>query len=163
MSVFRLKFEEAYNDGYRRFISGMADGVDLACAVIIQEMIDSDRFPEMELVCAVPYLEQSQELKGGAAKYYYRSLVEASRYVVLVSVKENKQRYKLRNQFMVDNSSLVIGAYKYKPCGSGTQQTINMAKRAGIRTDLIHLDNNPLFYGKYSEDEPDSDTIIKGE
>ena len=47
---------------------------------------------------------------------------------------------------MVDSSSRIIAVLKNKEKGSGTIQTINMAKRAGIDCRIVRLDDNPLFY-----------------
>ena len=65
---------------------------------------------------------------------------------VIVSTAKDRDRYKLRNQFMVDNSSRIIGLLKEKKCGSGTLQTVNMAKRAGLEMKIISADRNPQFY-----------------
>jgi hypothetical protein len=65
---------------------------------------------------------------------------------VIVSEKSDRERYKKRNQFMVDNSSRVIGVIKSKQFGSGTLQTVNMAKRAGLEIKMISLENNPQLY-----------------
>ena len=51
-----------------------------------------------------------------------------------------------RNQFMVDNSSMIIGVYSSSDKRSGTMQTINMAKKAKMKLQLINLDDNPIFY-----------------
>ena len=47
---------------------------------------------------------------------------------------------------MVENSSRIIGVIKEKPFGSGTLQTINMAKRAGLEMKIISLEKNPHLY-----------------
>ena len=47
---------------------------------------------------------------------------------------------------MVDNSSRIIGLLKEKKCGSGTLQTVNMAKRAGLEMKIISADKNPQLY-----------------
>ena len=65
---------------------------------------------------------------------------------IYTSNEKSRSCYRIRNQFMVDNSSRIIGVYKEKEKGSGTLQTINMAKRAGIEMKIIYLDRNPVFY-----------------
>ena len=47
---------------------------------------------------------------------------------------------------MVEHSSRLIGVIKEKAKGSGTLQTINMAKRAGLTLNIICLDDNTVFY-----------------
>jgi len=142
VSMLHLLCEEAYRDGFRTFISGMAEGVDLICARIVHDMICSGKFEGMRLVCALPYEEQFREIKGALDGYYYSLILASCDEKIVVSRQDDKMRYKLRNQFMVDNSARIIGAYKYKERGSGTLQTINMAKRAGLEMKIIALDNN---------------------
>ena len=146
LSMLELKITEAYRDGYRTFISGMAEGVDLQCAKIICELIARGKMPGAEIVCALPYKEQSAELKKPLDKYVYSCVLSQCGRAVVVSTHDCKDRYKLRNRFMVENSSAIIGAYKQKKCGSGTLQTINMAKKAGLDMRIIMLDENPVLY-----------------
>ena len=55
-------------------------------------------------------------------------IIESCDNIVYVCDSYRKDCYRLRNQFMVDNSSRIIGVFKRKLRGSGTLQTINMAK-----------------------------------
>lgn len=146
VSMLHLSIKESYDDGFRTFISGMAEGVDLLCAKIVYEMIARGEMPEAELVCALPYREQAKELADPLDKYVYSMIFSGCSRAVVVSEREDRDRYKLRNQFMVDNSTRVIGAFKQKKGGSGTLQTINMAKRAGLELKIIKLDENPVLY-----------------
>ncbi|MBO5447945.1 MAG: DUF1273 family protein [Ruminococcus sp.] len=146
VSMLDLLCEEAYRDGFRTFISGMAEGVDLTCAKLIREKICSGRYPGMRLVCALPYKEQYKEISDPLDGYYYSMIIGDCDEKVVVSCRNDRQRYRLRNQFMVDNSSRIIGAYKRKERGSGTLQTINMAKKSGLDLQIISLDGNPLLY-----------------
>ena len=145
ISVMYLKIMEAYKAGCRVFISGMAEGIDLHCARLVSEFIVRDEMPEAKLVCALPYKEQIRELKDNQSKYTYSLLLRQSAQIVIVSEQSCRDRYKLRNRFMVDHSSRVIGAFKSKPGGSGTLQTINMAKNAGIYLDIVDLNNPKIF------------------
>lgn len=142
VSMLHLLCEEAYRDGYRTFISGMAEGVDLICARIVHDMKCSGKFEGIRLVCALPYAQQYKEIKGAMDGYYYSLILSSCDEKIVVGQWGDKMRYKLRNQFMVDNSARIIGAYKYKERGSGTLQTINMARRAGLEMKIIALDNN---------------------
>ena len=148
LSMLYLKITEAYKEGYRTFISGMAEGVDLQCAKIISELISRGEMPGAGLVCAIPYKEQSDELKRTIDKYIYSCVLSQCAQAVVVSERKNKERYRLRNKFMVDNSTRIIGALKNKKSGSGTLQTINFAKKAGLDMKIIMLDENPLLYAE---------------
>lgn len=145
-SMLQLKIEEAIHDGYDTFISGMAEGTDLLCAEIVRNLKMRGQYPNIDLVCAIPYKEQKEEFSHPIYIYRYSLLLKRAKNVIILSQKENKDRYKIRNQFMVDHSSKIIGVYKPKPHGSGTLQTINMAKRKGIDMHIIELDKNPVVY-----------------
>lgn len=153
MSMLHLNITEAYRDGYRTFISGMAEGVDLMCAKIIYELIARKEFPDARLVCALPYREQEREISNFLDKYVYSMVFSGCSEAVVISDRFDKNRYRLRNQFMVDNSSRIIGAFKPKKGGSGTFQTINMAKKAGLDMRIIRLDENPLLYMEDEESQ----------
>lgn len=149
LSMLNLLCSEAYDEGYRTFISGMAEGIDLMCAKMLFDMKVSGGRGDIRLVCALPYSGQINELKNAYDKYYYKIITDRCDDIVVVSESYDKARYRKRNQFMVDNSSRIIGAYKEKITGSGTMQTINMAKRAGLDLKIISLDDNKeLFYSK---------------
>ena len=149
-SMLDYFIEEAYADGYRTFISGMADGIDLICAEIVYGMRESGQFPGINLVCAVPYIEQEEEISQPFSRHIYNEIIDGCDERDMVGVKSDKERYRLRNQFMVDRSSRIIGAYRFKKRGSGTLQTINMAKRGGLELKIIDMDKNPVIY---SDDE----------
>ncbi len=146
VSSLQMLIIEAINDGYKTFISGMSDGVDLICAQLVLEAARSERYGQIRLVCALPYAQQYREIVSALDKYKYSLLLNDCDEKVVVSVAGNRDRYKLRNQFMVDNSSRIIGLLKEKKCGSGTLQTVNMAKRAGLEMKIISADRNPQLY-----------------
>lgn len=143
VSTLQLLIVEAISDGYDTFISGMADGIDLICADIVMQLKASGRSPDIKLVCALPYSEQFGEIVSTLDKYKYTLILRDCDEKVIVSHRDDPDRYKLRNAFMIENSSRLIGAIKNKQRGSGTLQTLNMAKRAGLEIHMISLDKNP--------------------
>lgn len=145
VSSLQLYIEQAVDDGYDTFISGMAEGIDLICAEIVHNLI-SRKGMVLKLICAVPYKGQEKEISSPVDKYVYNMIINDCDQVIYVSEKRTRSCYQKRNQFMVDNSSRVIGVFKEKEKGSGTLQTINMAKRAGRELNIIYLDRNPVFY-----------------
>lgn len=145
-SSLQLLMVEAIADGYKTFISGMSDGIDLICAQIVLELAKSGRYGDLRLVCALPYREQFGEIVTTLDKYKYSVVIDGCDEKVIVSDKADRDRYKKRNQFMVDHSSRIIGVIKEKTAGSGTLQTVNMAKRAGLEIKMISLEKNPQLY-----------------
>lgn len=144
-SVLDHLCHDAYNSGYRTFITGMAEGVDLICADLIYKMKRFENKSDANIICALPYPEHKRELKQPMDRYMYDIILRVSSAVVVCSFAGNRERYKLRNTFMVSNSSKVIGVYKRKDKGSGTLQTLNLAKKFNIDTDVISLDDKRLF------------------
>lgn len=145
-SSLQLLIVEAIADGYNTFISGMSDGIDLICAQLVLEVARSGQYGDIKLICALPYREQYSEIVTTLDKYKYTVIADACNEKVIISEKSDRDRYKKRNQFMVDNSSRVIGVIKDKQFGSGTLQTVNMAKRAGLEIKMISLEKNPHLY-----------------
>lgn len=144
VSSIHLHIEQAIDSGIQTFISGMAGGIDLICAEIIHNLI-SRKGLDINLVCAIPYKGQINELDNPIDKYIYNTIIQKAN-VIYISENRCQGCYKKRNQFMVDNSSMIIGVYHEDDRRSGTYQTISMAKKANLKTDLINLDNNPIYY-----------------
>ncbi len=146
VSNIQLAIETAASEGYKTFISGMAEGTDLICAEIVHNLIHRKGF-DIRLICAIPYRNQgTMEISNPLDRYIYSVIIQSCDKVVYICDEFEKNCYKLRNQFMVDNSSRIIGVYKQKKRGSGTLQTINMAKASGLELNIIELDKNPIFY-----------------
>ncbi|MBR1738842.1 MAG: DUF1273 family protein [Ruminococcus sp.] len=146
-SLLAYKCEEAYGEGYRTFITGMAEGIDLFCAEIVNKMKNNRNYPGIELVCALPYAEQIRELGDADDRYLYSMITEqACSRLVIISQKWDKERYRKRNSFMVEHSSLLIGAYYPENYASGTRQTVNLARKSGLRLDLIDLSGSGSYW-----------------
>lgn len=146
ISTIQLVCTQAYNEGYRTFVTGMAEGADLMCGSVIMDMMNYREFADIRLICALPYKEQRRELSQPTDRYIHSLLLNKAAAVVITGNAGDRGRYRIRNQFMVEHSSAIIAVYKAKQKGSGTLQTINMAKRAGLTTHIIELDKNPQFY-----------------
>ena len=135
VSTLQLMIEEAERDGYDTFICGMAE--------IVHSLITHGH--KIRLVCAVPYEGQIRDIKELRDKYLYSMLRDIYPTAVM-SEKFHRECYKVRNLYMVERSSRLIGVYKHKEKGSGTLQTISMARKAGLDLRLIKLDGNPVYY-----------------
>ena len=146
ISTIHLLCHEAYGRGIRTFITGMAEGSDIICGSVIMDLMHSEDHPGIELICALPYEDQIREIKLPKDRYIYSLLLRMASAVVVTGNADDSGRYRRRNKFMVDNSSELIAIYKEKQRGSGTLQTINMAKSNGLNMHVIELDKNPQFY-----------------
>lgn len=136
-SMLHLQIYEAIERGYKRFITGMAKGVDIWAAEMVLELAQGER--DIKLICAIPYKGHGRALSGGE-KYRYNSIIDDASEVIVLSNSYTSGCMKARNEYMVDNSSLLIAVCAdYK---SGTGQTIRYAKRQGIDTRIIRLTEN---------------------
>jgi uncharacterized phage-like protein YoqJ len=126
--VFRL-----YNEGYRRFLCGMAWGFDLAAGEVVAEL--KRVHTDVELVAVVPY-EGFYRLFHAEDAEQYRRVADAADEVIVVSEDESKVAYRLRNDYLVENSSIVVAWFNGVPRG-GTAYTLRQARRKGVLVENI--------------------------
>ncbi|MBR4554174.1 MAG: DUF1273 family protein [Ruminococcus sp.] len=150
VSTLMLEIEDAVRAGYKTFLTGMAEGVDLICAELVHDLITKGR--DIELVCVLPYRKHIREIKNDRDAYVYDMLTELYPSIVLADHYDS-DCYRRRNKFMVDNCSRVIGVLKMKPGGSGTYQTVSMARKQGLELRILRLDSNPLYYLENDDDK----------
>ena len=123
-------------EGYTRFISGMALGSDIWFAECVLSL--KDVYPDIELEAAVPYIGQSDRL-AVADRFRYDRILRACNEVTYVSDNYTKYCMNKRNRYMVDHASHIIALYDGVPQG-GTAQTLAYAMRKGLTTDIIPLE-----------------------
>lgn len=119
--------EEAYSEGKRYFISGMASGIDTYAAEAVAELKKS--LPELKLVCVFPYQptdKRSLSIEAGCDI----SVIVCNEYVVGCHL--------LRNRVMIANSSMLIACWDGRAFG-GTFSTISLAKEKGADVRIIHI------------------------
>lgn len=133
-SMLFFQIQQAIEDGYECFISGLARGVDLWAAEYVIEM--KKKYPNVRLVCAMPFEAHSKGFRG-ADLWSLRNVLDNADEVVVVSKEYSKFCYKNRNYYMVDNSSRLIAVIDdFK---SGTGQTVNYARKQGIDIRMINV------------------------
>lgn len=98
----------AYFDGYRYFISGMAEGFDLIAADTVLSLKGS--FSDIKLVAALPYKNAPERQSCTVSEFMYRILENAD-IVENVFDEYIQGCERARNCYMVDRSSLIIGYY----------------------------------------------------
>ena len=129
--------EEACAAGCRRFITGMARGVDLYCAEAVLALREAE--PEITLECARPCETQAdswpEEQRGR-----YQSILDRSNFETLVQHNYDRFCMMRRNRYMVDRSSRLIAVYNGVPKG-GTAQTLAYAMKKGLDTVILDLED----------------------
>ena len=126
--------EEAYQQGYRHFLCGMAQGADLYFGEAVIALRAAH--PDVTLEAAVPFEGQADHWPEPDRRRRQR-LLDACDYESVVQHRYSKGCMQRRNRFMVDRSSLLLAVYDGTPAG-GTAATVLYAMQRGLH--LVFLD-----------------------
>ena len=124
---------ELYAEGYRRFLCGMAWGWDLAAGEAVLRL--KCEFGDVQLVAVVPFAGFEDMFRGSDAEQYRRVSGGADRRVVVCD-RASQQSYLRRNDYLVENASVVVAWWNRVPHG-GTAYTLSRARHAQLR--IINL------------------------
>ncbi len=116
--------EDAIEDGFIIFISGMARGIDLWAAELVIEQ--KQYFPQIQLICAILFRGFEQGWSRNWQEQYNKILREADK-VYYLSAWFSKEVYQIRNEWMINHASMVI-AY-YSGIAGGTRNTLVYAQK----------------------------------
>lgn len=127
--------EALYESGIRRFICGMARGGDTYfCEAVLRLR---DEHPEVALEAAIPFDGQAAGWDAADRRRFYYLVAECSS-VKVISHEYSRDCYRLRNEYMVENSSVVVAVLSGDH--SGTAQTVRYARDLG--REVIIIDPN---------------------
>ena len=124
--------DEAIEDGYVTFITGMAMGVDIwAAEIVLERKKKNDNMP---LICALPHpgFETRRSL---SEKMKFNKIIKKADMVKEINDHYFRACYQVRNEWMVDRSNLVIAVFNGQK--SGTKNTVDYAIRKGVRVKNI--------------------------
>ena len=124
--------EAAYEEGYRHFLCGMAQGCDLyfcECAIELRR-----RHSDVTIEAAIPCPTQADSWPA-AQRQRYRALLEACDFETMVSSVYSPSCMQRRDRYMVDHASLLIAAFDGS--SGGTRYTVEYAMRRGL--DILDL------------------------
>lgn len=130
-AALRREIDLAVADGYTRFMSGFADGVDQYFSEIVLER--KKVRPELELVAVIAYQKRLDSLKEKGKTY---ELLEACADVIVMQEEYHPSVYSHRNRYMVERSDRVIAVYDGREKG-GTVRTIRFAHQ--MRKELREI------------------------
>lgn len=122
--------------GYRRFLSGMAAGFDLAAAEAVADF--RTLRPDVELVCVVPFPDHPERLSP-ADRARYDRLIASADEVVTVGERYTPDCYARRNDYLVDHASYVVAYLDGRPSG-GTYYTVRRAHRRHLPVENLFPD-----------------------
>ena len=118
---------EEYRNGFRVFITGMAQGFDLLAAEAVIEL--KKMHDNILLVCAIPFRGQENRYSPQDKQRYFMVLNAADEAEYL-SEGYYDGCFLRRNDYMLENSSALIAHFDDSK-KSGTGYTIRRAQRAG--------------------------------
>lgn len=119
--------ESAYEEGYRHFLCGMAQGCDLYFCEILLDFRRTH--PDVTVEAAIPCPTQADTWPEKERRRY-RDLVAACDVETMVSAQYSSSCMQRRDRYMVDHASLLIAAFDGS--AGGTRYTVEYAMRAGI-------------------------------
>ena len=139
--------EAAYEDGFRHFLCGMAQGCDqyfCECVLTLRRA-----HPEITLEAAIPCPGQA-DLWPAAQRARYARLVAACSFETLVSSSYTPYCMQRRDRYMVDHASLLIAVFD--GASGGTRYTIDYAMRRGVPVlDLPVVAGDGAYCGRERE------------
>ena len=129
-------------NGVSHFITGMALGMDMYAAEAVLQL--KEIYTDITLEAAIPCETQSSKWAEYLRDRYF-SIAEKCDTETLLSTKYTRDCMHKRDEYMVDNSDVVIALYIEGTPG-GTKYTVDYAKKKG--RDIVFID-----IGKPNEDE----------
>jgi len=120
--------DNAIENGYVTFITGMAEGIDVIAAEIVLQKKEKNK--NLELICALPHPGFSNK-RTKSEKLRYEKIIENADFVEIISNTCSRSCYMKRNIYMVDKSSLVIAVFNGEK--GGTKNTVDYAVKNGKR------------------------------
>lgn len=118
-------------EGYTRFISGMAQGIDQLFADDV--LILKEHLPELKLVAAISHRGRLKTKDEN-----FQRIIKQCDEVVVLSEFYHPGIYDARNRWMLENSSRLIAAWDGRVHG-GSYRTILLAGKMGLNVRDIDM------------------------
>ena len=119
-----------YDEGYRSFCSGMAEGFDMWAAEEVLLLRDNGVCPEISLTAVIPFSGQPLRFPG-ESQIKYKEILSLATDKVVLAKDYYRGCYETRNNYLIDNASLIICYFDGQP--GGTKYTVTNARRRGLR------------------------------
>ena len=133
IEILKNHIEEAIQNGYDTFLSGMALWFDMICTEIVLSF--KQKYKDVKMVGVLPCKNQDAKWPE-SQKARYKKLLNQLDYIKCDNdYYVGPQCMIDRNHFMIDNSSLLIALFNGLP--GGTKSTIDYAKSKGKRIIII--------------------------
>lgn len=128
----RAAVEQAYADGFRYFICGMARGADFYFCEAVLALREGH--PDVEVEAAIPCEEQAARWSHADRERYF-ALVERCDRETMVQHHYDRWCMLKRDRYMVDQASRIIAVYNGTL--GGTMYTVTYAVRQGLELVVL--------------------------
>ena len=128
--------DQAIQDGFVTFISGMARGVDIWAAELLLE--HRAAAPSLHLICALPYSGFEQRWSP-QWQTRYQAILQQADLIKTICPSYSMAAFQQRNEWMIDHSSRLIAIYNGTP--GGTRNTIEYAKQKKLEIAIFDPDD----------------------
>ena len=118
------KIEKCILDGVDNFISGMAIGVDTWAAEIVLQL--KEKYSHIKLEAAIPFKGQEGKWPDFSQDIYNNILKKCDKITIVCEGTYAAWKMQKRNEYMVDNSDLVIAVWDGTT--GGTKNCIKYAR-----------------------------------
>ncbi|MFR9543648.1 MAG: SLOG family protein [Rikenellaceae bacterium] len=129
-NLLEILEKEHLENGITTFISGMALGFDMLCAMVVVEL--KQKYTKIRLVAALPFIEQADKYSPSDKAQYKRLIDSADFTIAIGGYTHSNEAYHDRNDFLIENSCKIIAYHNGKP-RSGTGSTIRKAQDLDIQ------------------------------
>ena len=132
--ILKLELEEIIRSGYDTFLTGMAIGFDTECFLALDEL--KKTYTAIKICAVIPCADQDKSFDENSKKLYAELLQKAD-----YTAREEKNYFRgcmlKRNDFLIDNSSLLYAYYDGRKTG-GTYYTVNKAQKKGLTVKIYN-------------------------
>ena len=127
--VKRLKdiFLKLIEVGIDTFLIGMAVGFDTLCFQLLEEIREEK---QIKIIACIPCLNQAERFSFSQKREYER-MCQVADYKVVLSEKYTPTCMQRRNEYMVNNSCVLVSYLRRQ--ASGTGKTVRFAEKKGIK------------------------------
>ena len=128
------KFGEIISRGYEYFLIGMALGFDTECFFSLLRL--KDKGADVKTVAVLPCSDQAKKFSEEDGKNYNFLLSKAD-FVAAEPRTYFKNCMLIRNNFLVENSSLLLAYYDGEKKEGGTYYTVKKAEKLGVAVEFF--------------------------
>lgn len=127
--------QRAIANGYTRFVSGMALGLDMVAANLVLQ--ERKKNSDVKLVAAIPFKGQEKKWPIHAQKAWLAVIEQADEVYYVSDPGYAAWKMQKRNEWIVNQSNALIAVWNGRK--SGTGNCVEYAKKAAHKPVIIQL------------------------